>query len=243
MKKRLRVRWEQSALKAWADRKLYLSREKKLAVSLTVVLVAGLWLWGLAGYPLPTAEMEFRRLERTWLCSPSELVFLAPQEVNHLGGGDAPAFTLFDRWAVGVLDGRARVGYLGGRWSRLEEFPLGEGPSPVPLTAGHINWIETVREGGQMSTQLYSGGGQIFLQIPGQAISGELEVDVSYREWDYRSTGRGWDLGNGVWMFAVEYPEGPFSSDWFQGCAYHLELFGEDGASIGTWKGKLPAPV
>ncbi len=240
MKKRLRDRWEQSALKAWADRKLHLSREKKLAVSLTVILVAGLWLWGLAGYPLPTAEMEFRRMERTWLCSPSELVFLAPKEINHLGNEGESAFVLAGRWAVGVMDDRARVGDLGGRWSRLEEFPLVEGPAPVPLAAGRITWIERMWEGEETSPQLRGGGGLLFLQIPRQAASGELEVEVRYRERDYRSIGWGLDLGNGVWMFTVEHPRTSSFGNWYQGCAYTLRLYGGDGAPLLEQTGTIP---
>ena len=64
MKQRLRIWWEQSGLKAWTEGKIHLSRGKKLALNLGIIVLAGLWLWGMAGYPLPTAEMEFRRLER-----------------------------------------------------------------------------------------------------------------------------------------------------------------------------------
>ena len=79
MREKLRTRWEQSALKAWADGKLPLSRGKKLVLNLVIVALAGLWLWGLADYPLPTAELEFRRMERRCMLPESELVFATPE--------------------------------------------------------------------------------------------------------------------------------------------------------------------
>ena len=70
MREKVQTRWEQSKWKARIDRlpRLWrLSRGKRLALNLVIIAVAGAWLWGLAGYPLPTAEMEFRRLERASL--------------------------------------------------------------------------------------------------------------------------------------------------------------------------------
>ena len=46
MREKLRTRWEQSVLKAWADGKLRLSRGKKLVLNLVIAALAGLWLWG-----------------------------------------------------------------------------------------------------------------------------------------------------------------------------------------------------
>lgn len=50
MREKLRTWWKQSALKGWADGKLPLSRGKKLVLNLAVIVLAGLWLWGLADY-------------------------------------------------------------------------------------------------------------------------------------------------------------------------------------------------
>ena len=49
MKRRLRIWWEQSGLKAWTEGKIHLSRGKKLALNLGSIVLGGLWLWGMAG--------------------------------------------------------------------------------------------------------------------------------------------------------------------------------------------------
>lgn len=50
-----------------------LSRGWKIVRNLAVTLICLSVLWAWAGYPLPTAEMEFRRLERQNLLPPSEI--------------------------------------------------------------------------------------------------------------------------------------------------------------------------
>ena len=94
MKQRLRIWWEQSGLKAWTEGKIHLSRGKKLALNLGIIVLAGLWLWGMAGYPLPTAEMEFRRLERQKLL-PASQILLTMEERR---GEDDPYTVVVGTW-------------------------------------------------------------------------------------------------------------------------------------------------
>ena len=58
--------------KLWT-RRPRLSRGGKLAVNLILTALLLVYAWGLADYPLPTAELEFRRLERASLEGPSDL--------------------------------------------------------------------------------------------------------------------------------------------------------------------------
>lgn len=64
-------------LKSWWKRlnqaEQRLSRKKRTVLNLTVSGVLLLTAWAILGYPLPTAELEFRRLERESLCPPSEI--------------------------------------------------------------------------------------------------------------------------------------------------------------------------
>lgn len=202
-------------LKAWWTGRPGLRRGRKLALNLALSAVLLALLWGLAGYPLPTAEMEFRRLERTNLMGRSEIVLVTPHDVNQWEG-----FSLFDRWCIGVRDGRAVVGKLQGKWSWLEAFPLEEGPSPVPLAGGHMVWIR--------SGSPHSASALLFIQIPEGTARGELAVDVTYQEEEYHQMAQGWAMDGGVWMFGVDMPEGAHSADWYQDAAYTLRLF--DGA-------------
>lgn len=80
MIEKLRAKWEKSGLKSWTAGKIHLSRGKKLALDLVIIVLAGGWLWGLAGCPLPTVEMEFRRLERQYLQPRSEVA--VPDQVS-----------------------------------------------------------------------------------------------------------------------------------------------------------------
>lgn len=54
-------------------KKKKLSRGWRIVRNLTVVLICLYALWARAGYPLPTAELEYRRLERQYMLPPSEI--------------------------------------------------------------------------------------------------------------------------------------------------------------------------
>ena len=57
-----------------------LSYRKKIILNLLVIAFWAFGLWARADYPLPTTEMEFRRMERTRLLPESEIVFLSERE-------------------------------------------------------------------------------------------------------------------------------------------------------------------
>lgn len=71
-----------------------------------IIVLAGGWLWGLAGCPLPTVEMEFRRLERQYLLPRSEVAY----QIGFWsfgGGGDIKSrdgtyLSVFEPLVVGV---------------------------------------------------------------------------------------------------------------------------------------------
>lgn len=241
MREKLRTCWEQSALKAWAEGKLCLSRGKKLALNLVIILLAGGWLWGLAGYPLPTLEMEFRRLERQYLLPPSEMVFAAKDaaEWNALDGTGL-------RWtgaaAVGVRDDVAVVASsdrLDGGLNTIKAFALEDGPVLVPVAASQVIWVEVV----EMSSSPRIDGVLLLLQMPREAASGELELEVTYREQTYHRDCPLFRLENGVWIAAVEPPEGAYFTDWYEGARYTLRLWGEDGALLLEKTGTVPEAI
>lgn len=110
----MKDRW----LKLWRSHPR-LGRGWRTVRNLAVVLVClyGLWAW--ADYPLPTAEMEFRRLERQNLLPPSEIqgVFRGVYQNRRTG--------------YGVLEDRVVVGYES--YGQLEYWPReGSGPTLFP---------------------------------------------------------------------------------------------------------------
>ena len=127
MREKLRTWWKQSALKAWADGKLPLSRGKKLVLNLVIVALAGLWLWGLADYPLPTAELEFRRLERASLEERSELVLSLDGDMD-VQARDGTQFGFTRPMVVGVTEDRVLVGYS----NRIDR------PFDMPVSYTHL---------------------------------------------------------------------------------------------------------
>ena len=226
-------------LKRIWGRRPRLTRGQKLARNLGLCALLLLWLWGMADYPLPTAEMEFRRLERQNLLPRSEIVFTASRGTNDLEPKNGPPLVLWERWVVGTQGGWASVGYLDGKWSQIDVFSLNDGPSPVPLPLGRATWIE--REEGERGTRslLHSGPALLFLEMP-EAARGELTMDVTYWEKDYHRVSEGWDLGDGVWLFALEPPESSYSVDWYQGGRYTLALYRADGSLLLEQAGTIP---
>ncbi len=230
MKKKLKGLW---------SRRPRLGRGGKTARNLLLTLALAALVWGQFGYPLPTAELEFRRLERQNLLPRSEIVFTAPRGTNNLEPKNGPAFTLYGRWVVGTQGKRAVAGYLQGKWSRIDVFPLNDGPSPIPLPIGNVGWIERAESERGIDSIPHIWPALLFLEMP-QAARGELTVDVTYMEEDYHRISEGWDLGDGVWLFALEPPESSYSGDWYQGGSYTLTLYREDGSLLLERSGTIP---
>lgn len=107
----MKDRW----IKLWRSRPR-LSRGWRTVRNLAVTLICLYVLWAWAGYPLPTAELEFRRLERQSLLPPSEL---------------QGVFRLENQWVVVGLREDSVLFLEGGaldRWPRSEE-----GAALVPI--------------------------------------------------------------------------------------------------------------
>ena len=232
MIEKLRARWEKSRLKSWTAGKVHLSRGKKLALNLAIMILAGGWLWGLAGCPLPTVEMEFRRLERQYLLSRSEVAyrsrFWSAGGVGEIQSRDGTYLSVFEPFAVGMTEDRAySVTLRQAGWHTVTVAPLGEKPAPVPVESV----IARVPEPGRV---WMSGCNLLFLQVPREMARAELDVDVTLfnDEQFSRRAQEGLCLEDGVWLFSLESPEGGHSGDWYEGAAYTLRLYREDGGLL-----------
>ena len=232
MIEKLRAKWEKSGLKSWTAGKIHLSRGKKLALDLVIIVLAGGWLWGLAGCPLPTVEMEFRRLERQYLLPRSEVAY----QIGFWsfgGGGDIKSrdgtyLSVFEPLIVGVTEDRGYSGTLrrpGGH--DMTVISLGEGPAPVPLNG-------TVARVPEPGRTWMSGCNLLFLRVPQETARAELDVDATL--WDderfTRRAQKGLCLEDGVWLFSLEPPEGGYPGDWYEGATYTLRLYREDGGLL-----------
>ena len=67
-----------------------------------------------------------------------------------------------------------------------------------------------------------------------EAVRAELDVDTALPggERFLRRAQEGFCLEDGVWLFPLESPEGGWSGDSYEGAAYTLRLYREDGALL-----------
>lgn len=207
-------------LKRWHKN---LSYQKKIALNLLLVALTGFVLWWRAGYPLPTAEMEFRRLERQYMVPESEILLLSEREDDTFQVPGGPEITIEDQWVVGVTEtqvysanlqrGRMIVqdktegvtlipfGDAPGLWN-TNAYWVTEGPIPPDEGGGyrytHHNFAPIA------AVDLPEGAASGMLQIsrPGETLEEMDDVgEMGSREQPL--VGSGWDMGNGLWIFHV----------------------------------------
>lgn len=224
-------------LKAWWTGRPGLRRGRKLALNLALSAVLLALLWGLAGYPLPTAEMEFRRLERTNLMGRSEIVFATPEfyrstlayssQHRTVTALDGTEVTLSCRLFVGVTGERAVVAEIAPN-DHIASYPLGEGPALLPHARegqpwyGHGYWVEGGTAEGGYHYQYHSFAPLILLNAPEETARVELEARLEGETY----TGVSWEMENNVWLLGLEGLEKDGRP--YRDTAYTLRLF--DGA-------------
>lgn len=246
MREKLRTRWEQSALKAWADGKLPLSRGKKLVLNLVIVALAGLWLWGLADYPLPTAELEFRRLERASLEERSELVLALDRE-RDVQARDGTGFSFTRPMVVGRRGDRVLVGYsnrFDDPFDMLRRYEWEDGPAPVPLYPNMVSWVDTAQNGATGDRDHIFESPLLLVGVPREAVTGTLELTVLDLEGrSYPQECPVFELGEGIWLTSVKAPWDVYSSNWCEGGTYTLRLYDQAGDLLLEQEGTVPEPI
>ena len=222
----------------WA-RRPRLGRGGRTVRNLLLTAALVLMIWGQYGCPLPTAAMEFRRLEGQYLLPRSEIVYQSRiwrsgvHEVETRQG----TLSMFAPLVVGVSKDQVRAAAVYGPRSLLEVFPLEAGITPVPVRGTLVDdpgdmWVWSV----------------LFLNVPEGAVRGELDLEGgrARREEERAFVQRkaaGYDLGDGIWLFPMDTPEESFPRDWYTGASYTLRLYGGDGALLLEREGVLPEPV
>lgn len=212
-----------------------LSRGGKTARNLLLALLLACAIWAQCGCPLPTAEMEFRRLGRENLLPRSELLWRR-HGVSEVLVGRAEG-----RWVTGYLDEGGRSGCV------LECGPLNDGPSPVPLTQ--------LLDGPGETGGTVAGNAMLFLLVPAEAARAEVRVTgrsdtavVAHGGAGRTETFAGEPQGNGVFFFWMGWGE-PDSmggsstySSALPGLPYTLNLYREDEALLLRQEGTIPEP-
>lgn len=241
-------------LKRWHK---HLSYQKKIALNLLLVALAGVVFWARAGYPLPTAEMEFRRLERQYMVPESEILLLSEREDDTFQVPGGPEITIEDQWVVGVTETQVYSANLQrGRMIVQDKtegvvlVPFGDAPG---LWNTNAYWVTEgdipIEEGGGYRYTHHNFVPVAALDLPEGAASGMLQVsqpgetleelddvgDTGNREQPL--AGGGWDMGNGLWLFHVMDSEG--GGIWEIGEFYRLRLFDAEGTLILEQEGQF----
>lgn len=243
MREKWRTRWEQSTLRAWAAGKLRLSRGKKLVLNLGIIALAGTWLWGLAGWPLPTAELEFRRLERASLEERSELILSLDGDMD-VQARDGTWFSFTRPMVVGGREDRVLVGYsnrIDDPFDMLRRYEREDGPTPVPLYPNMVNWVDAAQNGAAGDWNRLLESPLLLVGVPQEAASGTLELTVL--DLEGRSCPQScplFDLGEGIWLASVKAPWEVYSSDWCEGGTYTLRLYDQAGGLLLEREGTVP---
>lgn len=227
-----------------------LSYRKKIILNLLVIAFWAFGVWARDGYPLPTTEMEFRRMERTRLLPGSEIVFLSGREDDVFtvaAGPEAGKELVIDGvWVVGLREEVVVSANLGKQrpWVFAEIPREKEGATLVPLThmyyigtSSNSYWVDEFPvEGGYDYTCRYFAP-FVLVDVPEDAYRAELIVTDQYGE-DH--AGRGWDLGNGIWLLGIEDDRG-WRNDWYyRDSPYVLRLYDANGSLLLNREGGMP---
>lgn len=204
-----------------------------------LVLVAGLALviWAQYGCPLPTLEMKFRRMERTYLLPPSEIVLstgritvahshepydpvpkVTREQVLGLGEDYAVAF-----WQHSSLRGANELVC----WSFEEQ----EGQVKLaPL----LHAVSDTR--GKDWPERESCVAVAALKLPEGTARGEMIVEA--QEGIYQEESE--VLEHDLCLFAFQSRLDAYSFDWVQGLPYTLRLYDEAGKLLLEQTGTVP---
>ena len=128
-----------------------LGRRGKVVRNLLLCLVLLLLLWGEFAYPLPTREMNFRRMEGYYLLPRGEIILREGDLFVDVGEGQA---------VVGRVPTRSRPTWGGYHTSDLWVCSLGEGPSPVSLSDSQVLFLQLPQDAVRGELTICSGQGK-----------------------------------------------------------------------------------
>lgn len=236
-------------LKRWHKN---LNYQKKIALNLLLVALAGVVLWARAGYPLPTAEMEFRRLERQHMVPESEILLLSEREDDTFQVPGGLEIVIQDQWAVGVTEKQVYAADLSRQNDRMIIQDKTEGVTLIPfgdapgLWNTNAYWVTEgpipIEEGGGYRYTHHNFAPIAAVNLPEGTVSGTLWVSLPgerLEELDDGSqplSGGGWDMGNGLWIFHVMETDSIIRE---LGEYYRLRLFDRAGNLILEQEGQF----
>lgn len=204
-----------------------------------LVLAAGLALviWAQYGCPLPTIDMEFRRMERKNLLPPSEIVLRTGQiTVSHSHDPGVPPPKVTQEQILGLGEDYAVAFWkhpfsTGG--NQLVCWPFKEQEGQVKL-APLISLISDTR--GEDWPDRENAAAVAALRLPVGTVRGEMTVEAEEGVYQEESQ----VLEHNLCLFAFQSRLTSYSSDWVQGLPYTLRLYDEAGELLLEQTGTVP---
>ena len=177
-------------------------------------------IWIRLGCPLPTMEMEFRRMERTHLLPPGEIVLSLKKNESISLDGEVQVRTSAPV-IMAVTPEEVRVGTKRDGNTGFYRYSLADGPA-VSLDPS----VFLVRDRTYRTYGVYTSTAVLVYGVPEEAAGGEITLEAHKGG---PLSGPGFRLGKGVWLFAAR-PKASYS---LSGSApYHLRLYRADGSLL-----------
>lgn len=238
-----------------------LSRRWRVVRNLVLAAAALFVIWSMAGCPLPSAEMEFRRVERRCMLPKSELVFATPERrrapftssrdrtVTALDGTE---ITLEDCHFVGVTGelavvGRVERGLVWAKEGQIQGYARDGQPLLIPLGDSswlfrRAYWITEEWENGGVHYTYHNVTPLVLLDVPEETRRAEVSLELRVGEETLPYEAACWDMGGGVWLVGA-FREDEARPDHFVEGIYTLRLYDETGALLLERKSGIPEPL
>lgn len=204
-----------------------------------LVLAAGLALviWAQYGCPLPTLEMEFRRMERTYLLPPSEILLSTGRiTVSHSHEPYDPVPKVTQEQILGLGDDYAvafwRNSSLRGA-SELVCWSFEEQEGQVKLVPLRHAVSDTRDENWPERESCVAVAA---LELPEGTARGEMTVEAEEGLYQEKSE----VLEHDLCLFAFQSRLSSYSYDWVQGLPYTLRCYDEAGELLLEQTGTVP---
>lgn len=225
-----------SVIQWWKHRRP-LSRRAKVCRNLLVGAVLLVVFWGLKQYPLPTMDMEFRRLERSSLVEPTQIVLrLGRITQAHFHDPGTPAPEVTREQILGLGEGYAVTFWqhpFSPSGNQLDYWPFDEQEGQAKLVP-LISFFSDTR-GADWSERETCVGVAVF-RIPEGTAWGEMTVEAE--EGPYR--GESQVLEPGLCLFSFQRRLDSYSGNWQEGLPYALRFYDEAGELLLEQTGTVP---
>lgn len=214
-----------------------LGRGGKIVRNLVLASALALVIWAQYGCPLPTIDMEFRRMERKNLLPPSEIVLHTGQiTVSHSHDPGVPPPKVTEEQILGLGEDYAVAFWkhpFSNSGNQLVCWSFAEQPGQVKL-APLVSLISDTR--GEDWPERESCAAVAALELPQGTVRGEMTVEAPEGIYQEESEA----LEPGLCLFAFQSRLSSYSGDWVQGLSYTLRCYDAAGDLLLEQTGTVP---